>query len=154
MSTAHHISIKSPVGDLTLFEEDGAIVALEWGRVPGGRETPLLKKAAKQIGDYFAGKRAAFDVALNPAGTAFQKKVWRELQKIPRGKTRSYGEIAKKLKTAPRAVGGACGANPIPVLIPCHRVLGQGGALGGFSGGNGTDTKARMLALEGVETDA
>jgi len=153
MSDVHHISIKSPFGDLTVFEDGGAIAALEWGRVPGGAPTPLLKKAATQLAEYFAGTRKEFDLPLRPQGTPFQKKVWRALQKTPCGQTETYGALAKKLKTAPRAVGGACGANPIPVLIPCHRVLGTGGALGGFSGGDGVATKARMLAFEGVEMD-
>ena len=147
-ATPAHLSIKSPLGDLTLFENEGAIVALEWGRAPGGTETPLLKRASRELADYFSGRRTTFTIPLAPNGTAFQKKVWREMAKIPCGRTRTYGELAKKIGSGPRAVGGACGKNPIPVLVPCHRVLGANGRLGGFSAPGGTETKARMLAIE------
>ena len=147
-----HLSVKSPLGDLTLFEDGGAIVSLEWGRAPNGTETPLLKRARRQLEDYFSGRRTAFDLPLAPEGTAFQKKVWREMAKIPFGRTRTYGALAKKIGTGPRAVGGACAHNPIPILLPCHRVLGANGGLGGYSGGNGPETKARMLALEAETT--
>ena len=152
-----HLTVSSPIGELTIFEENGAIVALEWGRaVPpvGGRKTEspraakLLSRAVRQLEEYFAGTRKTFDLPLRPAGTAFQRKVWARLSAIPFGATLTYGAIAKKLKSGARAVGTACGANPIPILIPCHRVLGADGRLGGYSGEGGVATKQFLLAHE------
>lgn len=143
-----HLSLHSPLGPLTLFEEAGAIVALDWGRAPAGAATPLLARAKEQLDAYFTGRLKAFDLPLRPAGTPFQKAVWDLMRAIPYGATRSYGELARDLNSAPRAVGGACGRNPIPILIPCHRVLGAGGRLGGYSGGAGVDTKRALLRLE------
>lgn len=144
------LAFNSPIGPLALFEEDGAIVALDWGFLPENEETPLLLKARDQLEEYFEGKRKDFDLPLKPHGTAFQKKVWAALEKIPFGKTRSYGEIAAEIGTAARALGGACGRNPIPVIIPCHRVLGSNGAMGGYSGIDGVETKEFLLRHEGV----
>lgn len=144
------LAFNSPIGPLALFEEDGAIVALDWGFLPENEETPLLIKARDQLEEYFEGRRKDFDLPLNPHGTAFQKKVWAALERIPFGQTRSYGEIAAELGTAARALGGACGRNPIPVIIPCHRVLGSNGAMGGYSGIDGIETKEFLLRHEGV----
>lgn len=148
---AARCTIESPVGPLTITAEDGAITAVDFG--PGGGSRPnagLLADAAQQLADYFAGTRRDFDLPLSPHGTPFRLRVWAAMQAIPYGETRSYGDLARMLGTAPRAVGGACGANPIPLVIPCHRVTGSGGALGGFSGGAGCDTKRHLLALEGA----
>lgn len=144
------LSVKTPLDDLTLTEEDGLIVSVDWGRGAEQQETPLLKKAAKQLTEYFDGRREVFDLPLGPRGTDFQHRVWAGLCDIPYGKTLSYGAMASKLQSSARAVGGACGRNPIPVLIPCHRVLATGGALTGYSGGDGIDTKRALLILEGV----
>ena len=103
---------------------------------------------ATAIGGYFQGHRQRFDLPLAPAGTAFQKTVWQAMSRILHGETRSYGQMATDLKSGPRAVGGACARNPIPILIPCHRVLGAHGALGGYSARGGVATKRRLLALE------
>ncbi len=148
--------MESPVGRLSITEADGAVVGIAWsdhqagdpGAQPG--ETPLLTRAAEQLGEYFAGARRDFDLPLNPAGTPFQRRVWAEMARIPFGATASYGALARKTGSVARAVGGACGANPIPIVIPCHRVVGDGGALGGFSGGKGPATKRALLELEGV----
>lgn len=147
-----YLSFNSPLGILTLFAEDAALVSIDWGRAPeeGTASTPLLLEAKAQLEAYFDGRLQAFDLPLAPAGTAFQKKVWRALQAIPHGKTLTYGELARKVKSAPRAVGGACGRNPIPIVIPCHRVLGAGGRLTGYSGGEGPATKEALLRLEGA----
>jgi methylated-DNA-[protein]-cysteine S-methyltransferase len=144
------LSFHSPIGDLTLTEEDGAIVSVDWGWARDQGETPLLKKARGQLQDYLAGKRRDFDLPLEPTGTDFQKRVWKAMQTIPYGKTKSYGDIAAKLKSSPRAVGTACGRNPIPIIIPCHRILGAKGALGGYSGDGGIETKKQLLQLEGA----
>jgi methylated-DNA-[protein]-cysteine S-methyltransferase len=142
-------SLHSPIGDLTVSEEDGVIVAVDWGWARDQSDTPLLREAANQLNDYFDGTRTDFDLPTAPAGTPFQIAVWRAMQAIPAGSTRTYGDIAKELGSAARAVGMACGANPIPVIIPCHRILAAAG-LGGYSGDGGLDTKRALLRLEGV----
>ncbi|MCW8861504.1 MAG: methylated-DNA--[protein]-cysteine S-methyltransferase [Rhodospirillales bacterium] len=147
-----HISTHTPFGELTLFEEDGAIIAIEWGRAPDGRETPLLKKAVRQIGEYLDGRRDAFDLPLNPNGTDFQKKVWSALGRIPKGKTRTYGDVAKELKSGARAVGTACARNPIALVIPCHRVVAANGVIGNYTGAEGPETKRAILRFEGAST--
>ena len=143
------LSLHTPLGDLTLSEEDGAIVALDWGRGRDQEPTPLLLRARDQLQDYFDGTRTVFDLPLAPHGTAFQRKVWDALCAIPTGQTRSYLDIAQQVGCrAPRAIGQANGANPIPILIPCHRVVAANGALGGYSGGEGAATKRYLLDLE------
>lgn len=141
------LSLHSPIGDLTLSDADGAIVAVDWGWGRDQSETPLLCAARDQLFAYFDRALMAFDLPLKPAGTPYQRRVWGALCAIPYGATRSYGEIARTAGGAARSVGQANGRNPIPILIPCHRVLASGG-LGGYSGGDGLDTKRWLLALE------
>jgi len=143
------IAFASPVGPLIVTETDGAITALGWGRATPDDETPLLAEARRQLAEYFAGKRTAFDLPLAPEGSAFQRAVCDAMLAIPFGETRTYGEIAADLGASAQAVGNACGANPIPILIPCHRVLGATG-LGGYSGAGGIETKVALLRLEGA----
>jgi methylated-DNA-[protein]-cysteine S-methyltransferase len=145
------LTVESPVGPLTVIAEADAIVSL-WFVVSDrpGAATQLLRKAQRQLKEYFAGKRREFDLPLAPQGTSFQRRVWEALRRIPYGEQRSYGEIAKALRSSPRAVGQACGQNPIPILIPCHRVVG-GQSLGGYSGGRGIATKKRLLDLERID---
>jgi methylated-DNA-[protein]-cysteine S-methyltransferase len=142
------LSLLTNLGDLTISEEDGSIVALDWGRGRDQEETPLLRRARDQLHDYFDAKRMTFDLPLAPQGSAFQKRVWAALCAIPAGETRSYADIAHSISSAPRAVGRANGANPIPIIIPCHRVVAADGSLGGYSGGDGTATKQYLLDLE------
>jgi methylated-DNA-[protein]-cysteine S-methyltransferase len=143
------LSLHTPLGDLTLSEEDGAIVALDWGRGRDQAPTPLLLRARDQLQDYFDGVRTSFDLPLAPHGTAFQRRVWDALCTIPAGQTRSYLDIARQVGCrAARAIGQANGANPIPILIPCHRVVAADGSLGGYSGGEGGATKRYLLDLE------
>lgn len=142
------LSLLTNLGDLTISEEGGVIVALDWGRGRDQQETPLLCRARDQLQDYFDGKRLTFDLPLAPHGSAFQKRVWAALCAIPPGETRSYADIARAIGSAPRAVGGANGANPIPIIIPCHRVVAADGSLGGYSGGDGPATKRYLLDLE------
>lgn len=144
------LAFNSPIGPLTIFEDGGAIVALDWGWPPESEETPLLIRARDQLEAYFAGTHTAFDLALAPMGTPFQRKVWAALAAIPHGEIRTYGDLAAELGTAPRAVGGACGRNPIPIIIPCHRVLASDRSLGGYSGMDGIETKQFLLSLEGA----
>ena len=138
----------TPLGEMTLTQEDDAIVALDWGRGRDQAPTPLLREAVAQLQDYFDGTRTTFALPLAPHGTAFQRRVWQALGEIPAGETRSYGDLARLLGTAARAIGQANGANPIPILIPCHRVVSTGGAIGGYSGGEGRGTKRVLLTLE------
>jgi methylated-DNA-[protein]-cysteine S-methyltransferase len=145
-----YLALATPLGDLTLFEEDGALVSIDWGRAPGEQASKLLIEARAQIDAYFDGELTDFDLPLRPEGTAFQRRLWNELRNIPYGQTASYGDIAHRLDSGPRAVGGACGRNPLPIVIPCHRVLASGGRIGGYSGMEGLDTKRFLLRLEGA----
>ena len=142
------LSLHTPLGEVTISEDGGAIVALDWGRGRDQEATPLLSDACDQLQDYFDGKRMCFNLPLAPEGSAFQKRVWAALCAIPPGETRSYADIARTIGSAPRAVGGANGANPIPLFIPCHRVIAADGSLGGYSGGDGPATKRFLLDHE------
>ncbi len=140
------LSLHSPVGDLTISEEDGEIVALDWGFGRDQAETPALLRARAALWDYFDGKPLVA-VPMAPAGTAYQNRVWRALCEIPAGETRTYIDIARVAGGSARSVGGANGRNKIPIFIPCHRVVAVDG-IGGYSGGDGLATKRRLLALE------
>ncbi len=113
---------------------------------------PLIEETARQLREYFAGARRAFDLPLDMQGTGFQKRVWQYLETIPYGHTRSYAQVAAAIGTpaAMRAVGAANGANPLPIVVPCHRVIGAGGKLTGYGGG--LSLKQRLLELEGCTT--
>jgi len=148
--------LECPAGRLILRESDGAITRLHWmgpasaSDVPkSGEDSPLLAEAARQLAAYFAGERQDFDLPLAPAGSAFHKDVWRLMCEIPFGKTATYGDLARQLESAAQPVGSACGANPIAILIPCHRVVAASG-LGGFSGGVGVESKRFLLHHEGA----
>jgi methylated-DNA-[protein]-cysteine S-methyltransferase len=143
------LSISSPIGKLVIDDQDGAITAIRWADERESNGSPLLAEAARQLDAYFAGRLSHFDLPLRPAGSGFERRVWSAMEKIPYGKTRSYGELAAGIGSAPRAVGGACGKNPIPIVIPCHRVLAKAG-LGGYSGSGGLKTKQALLTLEGA----
>jgi methylated-DNA-[protein]-cysteine S-methyltransferase len=150
--------IDSPVGELRLVERDGALTAIEFspfrdgdGRPRGVRDDnhPVLVDAARQLGAYFARELTDFDLPLAPVGSDFQQRVWKELQLIDYGQTASYGAIALRLgmtNAASRAVGLANGRNPIPIVIPCHRVIGANGTLTGYAGG--IERKQLLLELE------
>lgn len=142
-------TVPTPFGDLTLVEEDGAIVALEWRRVCVDDSTDLLDEAAAQLAAYAAGTRETFDLPLRVKGSVFQRDVCAAMSAIPFGHTCTYGDIAKRLGVPAQAIGQACGGNPIPVIIPCHRVMGAKG-LTGFSGAGGVETKVALLRHEGA----
>jgi methylated-DNA-[protein]-cysteine S-methyltransferase len=142
------LSLASPLGRLTLTEEGGRIVSLNWGDGAAGEETPLLCRARDQLAEYFNGTRTDFTLPLAPEGTDFQRKVWDAMCAIPYGETRAYGDLADDLSSSARAVGTACGRNPIPVIVPCHRVIGKSGALTGYTGAGGLATKQFLLVLE------
>ncbi|SLN20550.1 methylated-DNA--[protein]-cysteine S-methyltransferase [Oceanibacterium hippocampi] len=143
-------TVMSPLGPLTITEEDAHIVALDWGSGPPEcqADTPLLTRAAAQINAYFDNVIKNFSLPLKPAGTAFQRAVWAAMLEIPPGRTETYGSLAARIDGIARAVGTACGANPIPIIIPCHRVVAAK-HLGGYSGDGGLDTKRYLLTLEG-----
>jgi methylated-DNA-[protein]-cysteine S-methyltransferase len=143
--TVATLFVESPVGRLRLVAADGGLaeVAFAAGRrilppaTGDGAGNPVLEAARVQLGEYFAGRRTAFDLPLAPRGTAFQQAVWAALLAIPFGETRSYGEIARAVgrPSAPRAVGAANGSNPLAIVVPCHRVVGSDGSLTGYGGG-------------------
>ncbi len=142
--------IDTPAGPLLIVESGGKIAEIRFaaGTESDRDDTPLLRRVTEQITEYFAGARRHFDLPLAPAATAFQARVRAAMQDIPYGQTRSYGELAHSAGGAPRAIGQACGANPLPLVVPCHRVVAANG-LGGYSGGKGLATKRALLALEG-----
>jgi methylated-DNA-[protein]-cysteine S-methyltransferase len=151
-------TMESPAGKLKLVASDKGLVAVLWqsdrpsrmrlGELAEDNQHPVLLKVERQLGEYFAGKRKEFSLPLDMRGTAFQKNVWEALLAIPFGETRSYGQLAKQLgnPNATRAVGAANGRNPLPIIVPCHRVIGSSGKLTGFGGG--LETKAQLLSLE------
>jgi methylated-DNA-[protein]-cysteine S-methyltransferase len=145
--------VDTPIGKLTVVAAGTGIRRILWegeappeGAVEGGSD--ILDAAVTQIREYFSGARTTFDLPLDLGGTPFQQKVWRELGSIPFGTTISYGEQARRIgrPQAARAVGAANGRNPVPVVLPCHRVIGSGGGLTGFGGG--LDTKRTLLRHE------
>jgi methylated-DNA-[protein]-cysteine S-methyltransferase len=150
--------MESPIGKLKLVASDKGLVAILWendrpsrvrlGELVEDGGHPVLVETERQLGEYFAGRRREFSVALDMRGTRFQRDVWEALLAIPFGETRSYGQLARQLgnQRATRAVGAANGRNPVSIIVPCHRVIGSSGKLTGFAGG--LDVKARLLNLE------
>ena len=142
------LSLESQFGRLTLSEDEGRITGLTWGGRAMGKLSPALAEARRQLLEYFAGRRKDFDLPLAPAGSPTALRVWQLMAAIPYGETRSYGDLGRDLALSPRVVGQLCGMNPLPIFIPCHRVVGSDGRLGGYSGGEGAETKRRLLQLE------
>jgi len=142
--------VDSPLGPLTLTAEDGCIVALAFGAPAetANGDDPALLEAERQLAAYFDGRLAVFDLPLRLNGSALQVAVWRAMRRIPLGYTRSYGELAAETGAPARAVGTACGSNPVAIVVPCHRVVGAGGRFVGYSGGRGVATKAWLLRHE------
>ena len=151
--------IDSPIGRIEVTSDGESVTSLaieRAGELPldgmPERSNPVLDRAVEQLREYFAGTRTDFDIPVSLSGTDFQKAVWNELSSLPFGGIASYGEIghATGRTTAGRAVGGAVGANPIPIIVPCHRVLASDGRITGYSGGNGIPTKVWLLDHEGI----
>ncbi|MFO0629292.1 MAG: methylated-DNA--[protein]-cysteine S-methyltransferase [Polyangiales bacterium] len=150
----------SPVGGLTLFADDRALVAIAFNEQLRGSGAdarddpahPVLTRARAELEEYFAGDRKTFTIPLGARGTAFQQRVWDALAEIPWGETRSYGDIARRIGNPKgvRAVGLANGRNPLPIVVPCHRVIGSDGSLTGYGGG--LPIKVKLLGLEGIST--
>jgi methylated-DNA-[protein]-cysteine S-methyltransferase len=150
------LTFDSPVGAITLFSKDNKVVLLTMGSdiTPDFGKASVLNDAKKQLQDYFKGKTKALSFPVALGGTKFQQSVWSEIEKIGFGEVTTYAEIAKNIGNpkAVRAVGGAVGSNPVPLVIGCHRVLGASGRITGYSGGDGIPTKRWLLELEGIET--
>jgi methylated-DNA-[protein]-cysteine S-methyltransferase len=150
--------IRSPIGDLMLVADNSALIGLYFvgcDHTPDANKNralnaqhPVLRQAAKQLQEYFAGKRESFSLVLRLGGTDFQERVWREIALIPYGETISYSELAKRAgaRQAIRAVGTSTGRNPLSIIVPCHRVVGKNGGLCGFAGG--LQRKQQLLELE------
>jgi methylated-DNA-[protein]-cysteine S-methyltransferase len=157
---AHIKRIDSPIGRIEITSDGAAITSLSIeraGTLPFDelpeKTNALLDLAAKQLGEYFNGKRQLFELPVALHGTTFQESIWNQLVDIPFGEVMSYGElgVASGRASAGRAVGGAVGANPIPIIVPCHRVLAGNRKITGYSGGNGVPTKVWLLDHEGIE---
>ncbi|MEO0495228.1 MAG: methylated-DNA--[protein]-cysteine S-methyltransferase [Actinomycetota bacterium] len=155
MTDTYQSQIDSPIGQLTLVASDDGLRKILWadqsdeaGDAEFDDGHPVLAAASTQLAEYFAGDRAEFDLPLDLVGTDFQKEAWLALASVPYGETTSYGEQAERIgrKGAFRAVGAANGKNPVPIVLPCHRIVGSDGSLTGFAGGLGV--KQRLLALE------
>lgn len=144
--------VETPIGRLTVTEQDGAITSLLWNRDGNAgvamQETPLLCEALDQLSAYFDRRLTRFDLPLKLSASPFERQVQEAMIAIPHGQTRTYGEIAKELGSYGQPVGRACGANTIPIIVPCHRVLSARG-LGGFSGEGGVEMKIHLLKHEG-----
>lgn len=149
----NRICFQTPVGSMALESQGEALTALYLPHTPmepTGEETPLLIRGREELLEYFQGKRKSFDLPLEPRGTPFQRRVWGELAAIPYGTVVTYGELARRvgLPKGARAVGQANHRNPLPIFLPCHRVVGANGALTGYAGG--LDLKTQLLRLEGI----
>lgn len=152
----HRIVVDSPVGPIEILGDDDALTAVMFASQPrlpqaGGAPGPVVERAAAQLEEYFAGTRTEFDLPLAPAGTRFRQAVWQRIAEIPHGTAVTYSRLGADLgypATASRAIGTAVGANPITIIVPCHRVLGADGRITGYSGG--IPTKQFLLDLEGI----
>ncbi len=142
------MEVDSPFGPLSISARNDKIVAIDWQSPAVCEETPVLREASEQLTAYFSGALKEFDLPLAPLGDSFQQAVCLAMLDIPYGQTTTYGAIAEKLDTYGQPVGNACGANSIPIIIPCHRVLAVNG-LGGYSGEGGVERKIELLKLEG-----
>ena len=151
--------LDSPIGRLRLVSDGSNLCAIEFegqhSPTTSEREAsdPILRTTSRQLREYFSGRRRRFELPLSPVGTEFQRAVWQQLERIPYGDLHTYAQIAEAIgrPKAVRAVGAANGRNPLPIVVPCHRVIGSDGSLTGFAGG--LTTKRRLLELEGALTD-
>ena len=144
----HTISFKTNFGWISAKEIDNCIIFVSFGKLKENKPSETLNKLKKDIQKYSLGQKIKWKFKLRITGSLLQKKIWKELEKIPYGKTRSYGFIADKLQTSPRYVGNVCGQNKHLLVVPCHRVVRSDGQLGGFSGLGGIKLKKRLLDLE------
>ena len=144
--------LDTPVGALILQSNNSAITRVSWADhgnpMPSGQSDRICDFAARELQFYFSGRLKTFSVPVALDGSALQLRVWEVMTNIPFGEVLTYGDVARDVGSGPQAVGTACGQNPIPVIIPCHRIVGAGGKLTGFSGGTGIETKAFLLDYE------
>jgi len=157
-ASSYNAIVSAPGFSLGVHCTDDEITAIDFlePRPAQAPTTPLAAEAVRQLQAYLDDPAFEFSLPLQPSGTPFQRRVWAQIAAIPPGRTDTYGQLAKMLKNAPRAVGQACGANPFPLVVPCHRVVATGGGLGGFSrhgGGFLLDVKRWLLTHEHSETD-
>jgi methylated-DNA-[protein]-cysteine S-methyltransferase len=161
MTTAQTVAFDSPIGRLLLHSDGTHLVGLDilpesdralTTHLPLTSDDQVIAHTLTQLQEYFAGRRTRFDIPVKTSGTPFQQKIWHTLHTIPFGNTMTYQELgeAAGVGTAPRAVGGAVGKNPIAIVIPCHRILGKTGTITGYSGGEGVVTKEHLLRLENI----
>lgn len=162
-------SIESPLGPISFAENHEGIFIVHFGDVDAAflaqiakltqvpvsdfdTDGPYTRQMATELRSYFSGELRCFKTPLSPYGTAFQKAVWQAIFEVPFGELSTYGNLAKRIENpkASRAIGGATGKNPIPIVIPCHRIVGSNGALTGFSAPGGLSTKVKLLQLEGI----
>ena len=144
-----HFVFESPVGNLLLTEQDEKILSLVWTKKPGSNpKSSTLRKTKQWLISYFGKNFVPINFSLSLEGTKLQKSTWKAIYNIPFSQTTTYGQLAKNIGTSPRALGKICGSNPIPIIIPCHRVLSSNGTMGGYSGGKGITTKQKLLKLE------
>ena len=147
------VVVNTSLGCIEITEQSGFISGVAWSKSQASEqhsESSLLQEATTQIKAYFKGELTHFTLPIKAEGTPFQQRIWDEMRKIPYGQVMTYGSVAQKIGSHARAVGSACGKNPIPVIVPCHRIVGQAG-LGGFSAGKGQETKRQLLKLEGYK---
>ena len=144
------LSFNSSIGWIAISEENNLVTSIKFGKKKNRGKSQVLTKSKKQILEFIIGKRTQFSIKLHLEGTILQKKIWKQLSKINYGNTKTYGDIARLLKTSPRYVGNVCGQNNHLIVIPCHRVIRSDGTLGGFSGLGGIKLKQKILNLEKV----
>ena len=144
------LSFNSSIGWIAISEENNLITSIKFGKKKNRGKSQVLTKLKKQILEFIIGKRTQFSIKLHLEGSILQKKIWKQLSKIDYGTTKTYGDIARLLKTSPRYVGNVCGQNNHLIVIPCHRVVRSDGTLGGFSGLGGIKLKQKILNLEKV----
>ena len=153
IANVDEVRVETPIGPIGLITLNGCISRLIWqSDGPLASSLPsstLLAKAGSQLEAYFRQQLTEFDLPLNPEGSGFQKRVYQAMVDIPYGETATYGELAEQVGGSAQSVGSACGANPIPIIIPCHRVVSAKG-LGGYSGDGGIETKIKLLRMEGA----
>jgi methylated-DNA-[protein]-cysteine S-methyltransferase len=145
------LSVNSPLGPVTLVEADGAIIELNLRQDYKEERSQLFKYVHAEPTSYFAGQLDNFPLPLNPKKAIFQKRVWKQVVEIPREEALTYGDVAKSFSASPG--GGACGRNPIPIITPCHRIIGANDRLAGYTGAGGTRTKSFFLDLESHQTE-
>lgn len=143
------LSVETSIGLLTIDELNNEIVSIRWTDEKYYQSSSLLKKTTNQIIEFLDKQRTSFEIPLNPIGTNNQKKIWDQLLKISYGSIKSYLSVAIATDSHPRVIANACAANPIPIIIPCHRVIAKNGSLCGYSGGKGKKTKLKLLEIEG-----